>query len=154
VFDGGDRVRGPILDLKLFVRDPPGGTRILVIARDPGAAIDHLRGVASLGTHTWLTRHPIYPKGLMSNKFCINHNCHRTDKVTVGLWWPMPRSAATRRPVFLSTDGVWLRSKARLEDQRREPFALPKDLIDKFVKAGGRIWFTAVHGCAASRLNN
>lgn len=79
----------------------------------------------------------------MSNKFCVSiTNCHNDpDKVTVGFVVANAAVGSEKETmVFLSTDGVWAAVKGEAEKIRvGEPFAPLKDLIDKFVAAGGQI---------------
>ncbi|NJN95436.1 MAG: sulfur reduction protein DsrE [Anaerolineales bacterium] len=79
----------------------------------------------------------------MSNKFCVSiANCHQDpDKATVGFVVANAAIGSEKETmVFLSTDGVWAAVKGEAEKiSIGEPFAPLKDLMDKFVKAGGRI---------------
>ena len=79
----------------------------------------------------------------MSKKFCVSiANCHKDpDKVTVGFVVANAALGSEKETmVFLSTDGVWAAVKGEAEKiSVGEPFAPLKDLIEKFVKAGGRI---------------
>jgi predicted peroxiredoxin len=79
----------------------------------------------------------------MSKKFCVSSaNSHKDpDKVTVGIVVANAALGSEKETmVFLSTDGVWAAVKGEAEKINvGEPFAPLKDLIDKFVKAGGRI---------------
>ncbi|MFN8472249.1 MAG: DsrE family protein [Anaerolineae bacterium] len=79
----------------------------------------------------------------MSNRFCVSiTNCHQDpDKVTVGFVVANAAIGSDKETmVFLSTDGVWAAVQGEAEKINiGEPFAPLKDLVDKFVKAGGRI---------------
>jgi tRNA 2-thiouridine synthesizing protein A len=59
-FEGGDKSCGElILELKLFIQDLPAGTRLLVIARDPGAWID-IPAWCRLTGHEYVNEAPPY----------------------------------------------------------------------------------------------
>lgn len=79
----------------------------------------------------------------MSERFCVSiANCHKDpDKVTVGFVVANAAIGSDKETlVFLSTDGVWAAVQGEAEKINvGEPFAPLKDLIDKFVKAGGRM---------------
>ncbi|MFN8472248.1 MAG: sulfurtransferase TusA family protein [Anaerolineae bacterium] len=58
VFDGGDKGCGDlILDLRLFFKDLAPGTRVVVVAHDPGAPID-LPAWCRLTGHQYLAEAP------------------------------------------------------------------------------------------------
>jgi uncharacterized protein len=79
----------------------------------------------------------------MSGKFCVSiANCHKDpDKVTVGFVVANAAIGSEKETmVFLSTDGVWAAVRGEAEKIAvGEPFAPLKDLVAKFVGAGGRI---------------
>ncbi len=79
----------------------------------------------------------------MSNRFCVSitHSHQDPDKVTVGFVVANAAIGSDKETmVFLSTDGVWAAVKGETEKINiGEPFAPLKELVDKFVKAGGRI---------------
>lgn len=79
----------------------------------------------------------------MSEKFCVSiANCRNDpDKVTVGFVVANAAIGSEKETmVFLSTDGVWAAVKGETEKINvGQPFAPLKDLVEKFVKAGGRI---------------
>lgn len=79
----------------------------------------------------------------MSGKFCVSiANCHKDpDKVTVGFVVANAAIGSEKETmVFLSTDGVWAAVQGEAEKINvGEPFAPLKDLVSKFVSAGGRI---------------
>ena len=79
----------------------------------------------------------------MSKKFCvaIANSRKDPDKVTVGFVVANAALGSEKETmVFLSTDGVWAAVKGEAEKLAvGEPFAPLKDLMEKFVKGGGRI---------------
>ena len=79
----------------------------------------------------------------MSGHFCVSiTNCHKDpDKVTVGFVVANAAIGSEKETmVFLSTDGVWAAVKGEAEKINvGQPFAPLKELVDRFVKAGGRI---------------
>lgn len=79
----------------------------------------------------------------MTSKFCVSiTNSHKdTDKVTVGFVVANAAVGSGKETmVFLSTDGVWAAVPGEAEKINvGEPFAPLKDLMDKFVAAGGKI---------------
>jgi predicted peroxiredoxin len=79
----------------------------------------------------------------MTGKFCVSiTNSHKDpDKVTVGFVVANAAIGSEKDTmVFLSTDGVWAAVPGEAEKINvGEPFAPLKDLIDKFVAAGGKI---------------
>ena len=80
----------------------------------------------------------------MSNTFCITitHCSTNPDKATLGFVVANAAQGSEKETmVFLSSDGVW----CAVEDEMTKidegaPFAPLKDLIDKFIKAGGKIY--------------
>ena len=79
----------------------------------------------------------------MSNKFCvsINNSKQDHDKVTVGFVVANAAIGSEKETmVFLAIDGVWAAVKGEAEKiDVGSPFAPLKDLIDKYLKAGGRL---------------
>ena len=79
----------------------------------------------------------------MSNTFCVSitHCREDGDKVTLGFVVANAAIGSEKQTmVFLSTDGVWAAVKGEAEQVSiGAPFAPLKELIDKFVGAGGRI---------------
>jgi uncharacterized protein len=79
----------------------------------------------------------------MAGKFCVSltHAREDTDRATVAF---VVANAAVgsgqESVVFLSTDGVRLCQKGYADDLHEEGFAPLKELMDKFVDAGGKIW--------------
>jgi tRNA 2-thiouridine synthesizing protein A len=60
-FDGGETGCGEILvDLMLFFRPLPAGTRVLIIARDAGAPLEMPAWCRSTGHHLLSAEHPYY----------------------------------------------------------------------------------------------
>jgi len=79
----------------------------------------------------------------MSKRFCVTITSCRNDgdKATVGFVVANAAVGSEKETmVFLSTDGVWAAVKGEAEKVNEgPPFAPLKDLIDKFVAAGGTI---------------
>jgi predicted peroxiredoxin len=79
----------------------------------------------------------------MSDKFCVSiTNCREDhDKVTVGFVVANAGVGSEKETmVFLSADGVWAAVQGEAEKiSVGAPFAPLKELVDKFVAAGGRI---------------
>jgi predicted peroxiredoxin len=79
----------------------------------------------------------------MAGKFCVTiTSCRENeDKVTVGFVVANAAVGSEKETmVFLSTDAVWAAVKGEAEKiSIGAPFAPLKELIDKFVAAGGRI---------------
>jgi uncharacterized protein len=79
----------------------------------------------------------------MSNTFCVSitHCREDGDKATVGFVVANAAIGSEKSTmIFLSTDGVWCAVKGEAEKiSVGAPFAPLKELVDKFVKAGGRI---------------
>lgn len=80
----------------------------------------------------------------MSETFCVTiTNCKLDpDKATVGFVVANAAQGSEKETmVFLSCDGVWAAEKNEMEKvDEGAPFAPLKDLIEKFVKAGGKIY--------------
>lgn len=80
----------------------------------------------------------------MSNTFCVTITHCKTDpdKATLGFVVANAAQGSEKETmVFLSSDGVW----CAVEDEMTKvdegaPFASLKDLVDKFIKAGGKIY--------------
>ena len=79
----------------------------------------------------------------MAGKFCVSLTAAKdnTDKATVAF---VVANAAVGSDqdtmVFLSIEGVRLSQKGYADDIREEGFAPLKDLMENFVKAGGKIF--------------
>jgi uncharacterized protein len=80
----------------------------------------------------------------MSNTFCVTITHCRTDgdKATLGFVVANAAQGSEKETmVFLSCDGVYCAAKGEAEKiNEGEPFAPLKELINKFVNAGGKIW--------------
>jgi predicted peroxiredoxin len=79
----------------------------------------------------------------MAGKFCVTLSFARdnTDKATVAFVVANAAAASEKETlVFLSIEGVRLSQKGFADDIREEGFAPLKELMDNFVKAGGKIW--------------
>jgi predicted peroxiredoxin len=79
----------------------------------------------------------------MAGKFCVTLSFAKdnTDKATVAFVVANAAAASEKETlVFLSIEGVRLSQKGFADDIREEGFAPLKDLMDNFVKAGGKIW--------------
>lgn len=79
----------------------------------------------------------------MSEKFCVSiTQCKKDgDMATVGFVVANAALGSEKETmVFLSADGVWAAVKGEYEKiDEGAPFAPLKELVDKFVAAGGRI---------------
>lgn len=79
----------------------------------------------------------------MSQSFCvmINNSHENGDSTTVGFVVANAALGSEKDTmVFLSADGAWIAKKGEAEKiSVGEPFAPLKELVDKFVKGGGRI---------------
>src|SRR5262247_2205471 len=79
----------------------------------------------------------------MANKFYVSLTCSKdnTDKATVAFVIANAAVGSGKDTVvFLSIEGVRLCQKGYADDIREEGFAPLKELMDNFVKAGGKIW--------------
>lgn len=80
----------------------------------------------------------------MSDKFCVSITNSKldTDKCTVGFVVATAALGSDRDTlVFLSADGVYAAQRGYAETvDEGAPFAPLKDLIDKFLAAGGKLW--------------
>jgi predicted peroxiredoxin len=79
----------------------------------------------------------------MPGSFCVSvtHSKDNTDKATVGFVIANAAVASDKGTmVFLSIEGVRLSQKGFADDIHEPGFAPLKDLIDSFVKAGGKIF--------------
>jgi predicted peroxiredoxin len=79
----------------------------------------------------------------MAEKFCVSLTCAKddTDRATVAFVVANAAAASDREAlVFLSIEGVRLSQRGYADDIREEGFAPLKELMDNFVKAGGKIF--------------
>jgi len=79
----------------------------------------------------------------MANKFCVSltHAKDNTDKATVGFVVANAAVASDKETlVFLSIEGTRLSQKGFADGIHEEGFAPLKELMDNFVKAGGKIF--------------
>jgi len=79
----------------------------------------------------------------MPGKFCVSLTCSKndTDKATVAFVVANAAVASDKETmVFLSIEGVRLAIKGGADDIREEGFAPLKELMDNFVKAGGKMY--------------
>ena len=79
----------------------------------------------------------------MANKFCVSltHSKDNTDKATVAFVVANAALGSAKETlVFLSIEGVRLSQKGFADDIREEGFAPLKELMDNFVKGGGKIF--------------
>lgn len=78
-----------------------------------------------------------------TGKFCVALSCStdNTDKATVAFVVANAAVASAQDTlVFLSIEGVRLSQKGVADTVHEEGFAPLKELVENFVKAGGRIW--------------
>ncbi|OFW25957.1 MAG: sulfur reduction protein DsrE [Acidobacteria bacterium RIFCSPLOWO2_02_FULL_59_13] len=79
----------------------------------------------------------------MPGKFCVSLTCAKdnTDKATVAFVVANAAAASDKETlVFLSTEGVRLSQKGYADGIREEGFAPLQELLENFVKAGGKIY--------------
>ncbi len=79
----------------------------------------------------------------MATKFCVSLTCSKdnTDKATVAFVVANAAVASDKDAlVFLSTEGVRLAQRGYADGIHEEGFAPLRELMDNFVKAGGKIW--------------
>jgi predicted peroxiredoxin len=79
----------------------------------------------------------------MAGSFCVNltHSKDNQDKATVGFVIANAAVASDKDTmVFLSTEGVRLAVNGYADDIHEAGFAPLKELIENFVKAGGKIF--------------
>jgi uncharacterized protein len=79
----------------------------------------------------------------MAGSFCVSitHSKDDTDKATVGFVVANAAVASDKDTmVFLSTEGVRLAQKGFADDIHETGFAPLKELMENFVKAGGKIY--------------
>ncbi|HVB86528.1 MAG TPA: DsrE family protein [Candidatus Dormibacteraeota bacterium] len=79
----------------------------------------------------------------MAGSFCVSitHSKNDTDKATVGFVVANAAVASDKDTmVFLSTEGVRLAQKGFADDIHESGFAPLKELMENFVKAGGKIY--------------
>jgi len=78
-----------------------------------------------------------------TGKFCVNLTCSKdnTDKATVAFVVANAAVASAQDTlVFLSIEGVRLSQKGFADSIHEEGFAPLKELMDNFVKAGGKMF--------------
>jgi uncharacterized protein len=79
----------------------------------------------------------------MPNKFCVSLTSAKdnTDKATVAFVVANAAVASEKDTlVFLSIEGVRLSQQGYADDIHEDGFAPLKELMDSFVKAGGKLW--------------
>jgi len=79
----------------------------------------------------------------MSERFCVSITCAKDncDKATIGFAMANAAVASGKDTmVFLSTEGVRLSQKGYADSINEQGFPPLKELIDKFAKAGGKIY--------------
>jgi predicted peroxiredoxin len=79
----------------------------------------------------------------MPGKFCVNltSSTDNTDKATVGFVVANAAVASDKDTmVFLSTEGVRLAAAGIADQIHEEGFAPLKELMDNFIKAGGKLY--------------
>lgn len=78
-----------------------------------------------------------------TGKFCVSlsYSTDNTDKATVAFVVANAAVASSQDTlVFLSIEGVRLSQKGFADTIHEEGFAPLRELMDNFVKAGGKIW--------------
>src|SRR5579862_4769891 len=79
----------------------------------------------------------------MAGKFCVSLTCAKdnTDKATVAFVVANAAVASDKETlVFLNIEGTRLSQKGYADSIHEEGFAPLKELMDKFVEAGGKIF--------------
>jgi predicted peroxiredoxin len=79
----------------------------------------------------------------MSNKFCVSLTCahDNRDRATVAFVVANASAASDKETlVFLSTEGVRLAVQGAAADVHEDGFAPLAELMENFVKAGGKIF--------------
>jgi len=79
----------------------------------------------------------------MAGRFCVSLTRAKedSDRATVAFVVANAAAASDKEAlVFLSIEGVRLASKGYADDIKEEGFAPLKELMDNFVKAGGKIY--------------
>ena len=79
----------------------------------------------------------------MPGKFCVSLTCGKdnTDKATVAFVVANAAAASDKESlVFLNIEGVHLSQKGYADSIHEEGFAPLKELMESFVKAGGKIY--------------
>jgi predicted peroxiredoxin len=79
----------------------------------------------------------------MTNQFCVSvtNAKNDTDRATVAFVIANAAVASDKDTlVFLSTEGVRLAQQGYSDDIHEQGFAPLKELMQNFVKAGGKIW--------------
>ena len=79
----------------------------------------------------------------MAGSFCVSLTCAKdnSDKATVAFVVANAAVASDKDTmVFLSTEGVRLSQKGYPDDIHEEGFSPLRDLMENFVKAGGKIY--------------
>ena len=79
----------------------------------------------------------------MAGCFCVSLTCAKdnSDKATVAFVVANAAAASDKDTmVFLSTEGVRLSQRGYADDVHEEGFSPLKDLMENFVKAGGKIF--------------
>lgn len=79
----------------------------------------------------------------MNDKFCVSLTCAKdnTDKATVAFVVANAAVASDKETmVFLSTEGVHLATKGYATGVHEEGFSPLQELMENFVKAGGKIF--------------
>jgi uncharacterized protein len=80
---------------------------------------------------------------IMSNKFCVSLTCaaDNADRATVAFVVAGAAAASDKETiVFLSTEGVRLGVKGAAASIHEEGFAPLSELIENFIKAGGKVY--------------
>ena len=79
----------------------------------------------------------------MAGKFCVSLTCGKenTDKATVAFVVANAAVASDKDTVvFLNIEGVHISQQGYADSIHEEGFAPLKELMENFVKAGGKVW--------------
>jgi predicted peroxiredoxin len=79
----------------------------------------------------------------MADKFCVSLTCSKDNTYKAAVAFVIANAAVASDKdtlVFLSVEGVQLSQRGYADDIREEGFAPLKELMESFVKAGGKVW--------------
>jgi predicted peroxiredoxin len=79
----------------------------------------------------------------VAGNFCVSLTCAKNDADKATVAFVVANAAAASEKdtmVFLSTEGVRLAQKGYSDDIHEQGFSPLKELMDNFVKAGGKIY--------------
>ena len=142
-YDGGERGCGELLiNLALFLRPLPPGVLVHVTARDEAAPLEIPAWCRLTGHELVEAVHPHYLIRRRSPYVSVTLCRESGDRAMVGFVVANAAIASDKDTVvFLSTDGIWAAAQGEAEKiNQGAPFAPLKELVDKFLAAGGRMY--------------